>query len=138
VIPSGQVGRTVAATYVLVVAVIATVGFTTDSTAAILLAGILALPSSAPGVVGLYLAVGFLGLVPGASPDSSSGSGCSTPTVCEGITTGELATWFTIATGIIGILALTLAAMLNVAVAHWLWRAIRGSASASGRSRSGA
>lgn len=133
-IPSSRIGRIVAATYVLVVAAIAAVGVTTESTAAILLAGLLALPSSVPGVIGLYLTVGFLALVPGVNPDSSSGSACSPPITCDGATE-DATTWFPIATGIIAFLALTLAATLNVAITHWLWRCLRGRRAASARTR---
>jgi disulfide bond formation protein DsbB len=125
--------------YVLTVATVATVGFTTGSTAAILLAGLLALPASIPTAVGFYLAYGLLALVPGASPGSSSGSATCTPAgECHESSTGDLATWFVVATDVAGILLLTTAALLNVAFVGILRRKLRGSASASDRTRSGA
>ena len=117
--------------YVLVVAVIATIGFTTGSTAAILLAGVLALPTSAAAIVGFYLAYGLLALVPGANPGSSSGSATCTPAgECHESSTGDLATWFVVATDVAGILLLTAAAVLNVAFVRRIRRKLRGSASA--------
>ena len=130
-----MIGRVVVVAYVAAVATIATIGFTTGSTAAIVLAGLLALPSSVPAVIGLYLAVALLSMVPGANSDSSSGSACSTPTACEGSSTGDPAAWVTITTDVVGVLALAVAAVLNVLVVR-AW--IRGSASASARTRSGA
>jgi disulfide bond formation protein DsbB len=125
--------------YALVVVVVATIGFTTGSTAAILLAGVLALPTSVPAAVGFYLAYGLLALVPGANPGSSSGSATCTPSAeCHESSTGDLATWFVVATDVAGILLLTAAAVLNVAFVRMIRRKLRGSASASARTRSGA
>ncbi len=70
---------TLEAAYVLTVGAIATYGFAADSTAAILTAAALALPTSIVAVPGFYLAYGLLALVPGANPSSSSGSGGCTP-----------------------------------------------------------
>ncbi len=104
-------------TYALTVMVIATIGFTTGSTSMILFAAFLALPSSVIAVPAYYLAYGLLALVPGANPSSGSGSGSCTPTgECQASTTGDLAAWFAITTEVIGILALTAAALLNVVV----------------------
>jgi hypothetical protein len=105
-------GRVVAIAYVVTVAAIATFGFTTESTAGILLAAALALPSGVPALIGYYLAYGLLTQLPG----------------------GDAASWFVPATEAVGVLALTVAALLNVVVL----RSLRGSASASGRTRSGA
>jgi hypothetical protein len=136
------VGRLAQSAYVLVVAAIATVGFTTGSTVAILLAGLLALPASVPVAVGFYLVYGLMALVPGASPDSASGSAsCTANDECHSSSTGDLATWFAIVADAAGILALTVAAVLNVVFVRMLWRrrrGVRGSASASARTRSGA
>ena len=104
-------------TYALIVMVIAAVGFTTGSTPMILLAAFLALPSSVIAVPAYYVAYGLLALVPGANPSSGTGTGSCTPTgECQVSTTGDLAAWFTIATEVIGILALTAAGLLNVIV----------------------
>ena len=54
------------ATYALIVMVIATAGFTTESTSMILLAAFLALPSSVIAVPAYYVVYGLLALVPGA------------------------------------------------------------------------
>jgi hypothetical protein len=103
--------------YVLTVAVVSTFGFTTESTAAILLAAFLALPSSVPAVIGYYIAYGLLAQIPGANPSSSTGSGsCSADGDCQTSTTGDAALWFTITTDVVGVLALTGAALLNVVV----------------------
>lgn len=122
--------------YVATVAVVASIGFATGSTAAILLAGLLALPSSVPAIIGYYVVYGLLAQVPGANPDSASGYETCTPIgECDGSSSGDLATWFVVTTGVIGVLALTVAALLNVALVRVLFR---GSASASGRTRTGA
>src|SRR5690606_18884476 len=89
-------------------------GFATDSTAGVLLAAVLALPSSIPGMIGFYVAYGLLAQVPGANPPSSSGSAtCSPDGICHGSTSGDLAPWFAVTTDVLGILALTGAALLN-------------------------
>jgi hypothetical protein len=130
------IGRIVAAAYVATVAAIATIGFTAGSTAAILLAGLLALPASVPAIIGYYIVYGLLAQVPGANPDTGSGYEACTPIgECDGSSTGDLATWFVVTAGVVGILALTVAALLNVVLVRVLFR---GSASASGRTRSGA
>jgi hypothetical protein len=132
-------GRVLALAYVGTVATVATIGFTTESTAAILLAGLLALPTSVPAVIGYYVVYGLLAQVPGANPDSSSGSMSCTPDgACHGSSTGDAATWFGLATDTAGILALTAAALINVALLTAIRRRLRGSASASDRTRSGA
>jgi hypothetical protein len=108
---------------VLTVAAIAAYGFITESTAAILLAGLLALPTSVPAVIGYYVVYGLLAQVSGANPDNSSGSmSCSSAGDCHGSVTGEPATWFVLATDMTGILALTVAAVVNVAL---VWLVIR-------------
>lgn len=118
----------VGAVYVLTVAAIAAYGFTTESTAAILLAGLLALPTSVPAVIGYYVVYGLLAQVSGANPDSSSGSvSCSSAGACHGSVTGEPATWFLLATDITGILALTVAAVVNVALVRLVIRPRRAS-----------
>ena len=104
-------------TYALAVAVIATIGFTTGSTFLIVLSALLSLPSCVLAVPGYYVAYGLLALVPGANPSSSSQSGSCTPSGdCLSKTTGDLAVWFNVTSEIIGVLALTAAALLNVAV----------------------
>lgn len=117
--------------YVLAVATLATIGFATGSTPAILAAAVLALPSSLVAVPVFYVAYGLLALVPGANPSSSSGTGFCTPGgECEVSTTGDLAGWFVIATDAFGIIALTAAAVTNVVLLRLLLAARR-TASAS-------
>jgi hypothetical protein len=112
--------------YVLGVATVSTVGFTTGSTPTILLAALLALPSSVVAIPAFYIAYGLLALVPGANPSSSTGSGSCTPNGdCQVSTTGDPAAWFTFATEGIGILALTAAALLNAVVLRNLIVALR-------------
>ena len=99
--------------YVLGVAVVSTLGFTTGSTPTILLAALLALPSSVVAFPAFYVVYGLLAMIPGANPSSSSGSSSCAPTgECQASTPGDAA-WFTLATETVGILALTAAALLN-------------------------
>jgi len=102
--------------YVLAVAVIATVGFTVHSPWPILLAALLALPASLVALPGYYMAYGFLALVPGANPSSNttSESFAADGRTLTVVNTGMPAAWFTITTEVLGILALTIAAVLNV------------------------
>lgn len=108
-------------TYALTVAMLATLGFTTESTSTILLAAFLALPSSGAAVPAYYVFYGLLAQVPGANPSSSTGSASCTPNGnCQASTTGDAAAWFTLATDVVGVLALTAAALLNVVVLRTL------------------
>jgi hypothetical protein len=114
------------ATYVLTIAGVATWGFVTDSTVAILGAVALSLPAGLPALVGYYLAYGFLALVPGANPDTGTGSAsCSPDGTCQGSSTGDLAPWFVHATDVIGVLALTAGALLNVALLRYATSKVR-------------
>jgi hypothetical protein len=109
------------AAYVLTVAAVAACGFATASTATILLAALLTLPTSIPAVMGYYLAYGLLAQVTGAHPSSSSGSGwCSPGGSCHTSSSGDPAAWFTLTTDLIGVLALTVAARVNVMLLRWL------------------
>jgi hypothetical protein len=104
--------------YVVVVALSATAGFIEESPWPILLAALLALPVSIVALPCYYLGYGFLALVPGANPSSNSGSVLTSPdgTVISSVMTGAPAAWFTITTILLGILALTFAAVLNVLI----------------------
>lgn len=106
------------ATYILAVAVIAAVGFTQHSAWVIVVAALLAIPASALAVPGYYVAYGLLALVPGANPSSNNGSSSSNAdgVTVTSVTTGAPAAWFTITTTVLGILALTGAAVVNVLV----------------------
>ena len=106
------------ATYVGVVALSATAGFIEESPWPILLAGLLTLPVSIVALPCYYLAYGFLALVPGANPSSNSGSGLTSAdgTVISSVMTGAPAEWFTITTTCLGILTLTIAAVLNILI----------------------
>lgn len=116
-----MIGRAVAAAYVVVVAGVAAFGFATDSTAAILLAAALALPSGLPALVAYYAAYGVLALVPGANPSESSGSvSCTVDARCATTSAGDAALWFTTTTDALGVAALAAAAVTNVL----LWRLV--------------
>ena len=107
--------------YVLALTGLAAWGFVTGTAAAILVAFLLALPTGLPAIVGYYLAYGLLALVPGANPDTSSGSvSCSADGSCHGSTTGDLAPWFAHTTVVIGVLAVTFAALVNLALLRLL------------------
>jgi hypothetical protein len=88
----------VAATYVATVAVLATWGFGAESTALILLAFTLALPTGAVALVGYYVAYGLLSLLPGHGA------------------------WFSVPTTALGILAPVAASLLNVFCTRQLLR----------------
>jgi hypothetical protein len=106
-----------AVVYVLAVATLAAFGFVTGSTSAILAAAASTLPSGLLAVAGYYLTYGILGLVPGANPSTSTGSASCTPDrVCQESSTGNLAPWFEHTTDAIGVIALTLAAVVNLAL----------------------
>ena len=102
--------------YGVAVALIAALGFTEQSPWPILLAALLAVPSSIVAVPCYYLAYGFLALIPGANPSSSSGSATLAPDgrMLTSVSTGTPAAWFTVTTFVLGILALTVAAFVNV------------------------
>ena len=107
--------------YVLMVAVLATIGFTAASAPVILLTASFSLPSSMFAVLAYYAAYGLLATVPGANPSSSTGSGSCAPNGdCTTSTTGDLAAWFAVTTEVIAILALVAAALLNVALLRLL------------------
>lgn len=102
--------------YVLVVAALAAVGFMTHSAPPILLAALLSLPASVIALPGYYMGYGLLALATGANPSVSSSSKrtCTVDGVCSRSTIGEQATWFVVTTEVIGVLALTCAAILNL------------------------
>jgi len=98
------------------VAALATFGFIQGSPGPIVLAAVLALPASIVAVPCYYLVYGLLALVTGANPSSSSGSGSSAAARGSSttVTTDDMATWFAVTTDVLGVLALTAAAALNV------------------------
>ena len=102
--------------YVVAVAVIASVGFTEQSAWPILFAALLSVPASLGAVPCYYLVYGFLALIPGANPSSNSGSATFAPDgrMLKIVSTGMPAAWFTLTTLVLGILALTVAAFVNV------------------------
>jgi hypothetical protein len=63
-----------------------------------------------------YIAYGVLSFIPGANPSSNTGSGgvAADGHTLPSVSTGMPAAWFTTTTHLIGILALTVAAILNV------------------------
>jgi len=102
--------------YIVAVSLIAAVGFTEQSPWPILLAALLAVPASVVALPCYYLAYGFLALIPGANPSTSSGSATFAPDgrMLTSVSTGMPAAWFTITTFVLGILTLTVAAFVNV------------------------
>jgi len=102
--------------YVAAVALVAAVGFIEQSPWPIVVAALLALPASIVTLPCYYLAYGLLALIPGANPSSNSGSSSSDAygNTLATVTAGTPAAWFTLATHVLGILALTAAALLNV------------------------
>jgi hypothetical protein len=104
-------------TYVVAVAGSAGVGFATGSTPPIVLAALLALPMSLVALPAYYVVYELLAQIPEANPDTATGSAsCGPHGDCRVSTTGDLATWFAITTGVVGTLALIAAALLNVAI----------------------
>ena len=103
-------------TYLAAVAGLATAGFVQGSPGPIVLAALLTLPASIVAVPGYYLVYGLLALVTGANPSSSSGSGSSSSAGGSSttVTTDDMATWFAVTTHVLGVLALTVAAAVNV------------------------
>lgn len=126
--------RPLSTAYVLAVAVTTAIGFVVGSPVPILLAAAAALPASVVTMPLFYVVSGLLGLVPGANPSSSSGSGSSTAggsvTTHE---TGTAADWYTITTHVVGVLALALAAAVNVLLVRRLLARRRGEAVPAGR-----
>ena len=104
-------------TYLAAVAGLATAGFVSGSPAPIVLAAVLALPASIVAVPCYYLVYGLLALVTGANPSSSSGSGSGSSAAggsSTTVTADDTATWFAVTTHVLGVLALVVAAALNV------------------------
>ncbi|MEO9151804.1 MAG: hypothetical protein ABI243_05335 [Lapillicoccus sp.] len=103
--------------YVVVVAVIAAVGFVGHTPLPIIGAAVLAAPASAGLVPCYYLAYGLLAQVPGANPATSSGHGTVMPDGTRvDVVDGAQAVWFVVTTQTLGIVTLALAACLNVVI----------------------
>ncbi|MCR6492484.1 hypothetical protein [Cellulomonas sp. P24] len=118
-------------TYVAVVAACATLGLTglTGHTAwPVLLAAAISLPASVVTLPGYYVVYALLGLVPGANPSSSSGSGSADAGghLTSAFLTGTQATWFTLTTAALGVLLLTAGAVVNVVLVRVLVARRRG------------
>ena len=103
-------------TYLAAVAGLATAGFASGSPAPIVLAAVLALPASIVAVPCYYLVYGLLALVTDANPSTSSGSGSGSSAAggSTTVTADDTATWFAVTTHVLGVLALVVAAALNV------------------------
>jgi len=97
--------------YVAVLALVAAVGFIEQSPWPVVVAALLALPASIVTLPCYHVVYGVL-----ANPSSSTGSSSSDAygNTLTTVTTGTPAAWFTLATHVLGILALTAAALLNV------------------------
>jgi hypothetical protein len=96
---------------------LATAGFVSGSPGPIVLAAVLALPASIVAIPCYYLVYGLLALGTDANPSSSSGSGSGSSAAGGGSTTvtaDDTATWFAVTTHVVGVLALVVAALLNV------------------------
>jgi preprotein translocase subunit SecG len=98
---------------------LATAGFVSGSPGPIVLAALLALPASIVAVPCYYVVYGLLALVTGANSSSSSGSGSGSGSASAGgtsttVTADDTATWFAVTTHVLGVLALVVAAALNV------------------------
>ncbi len=107
--------------YVVTVAFLAAAGFIADSTLLIVGAALMALPASVTAMPGFYVAYGLLALIPGANPSRASGtSTCTVAGVCTSSSSGDPAQWFLLSADLLGIVALTAAAVLNVVVVGWL------------------
>jgi hypothetical protein len=102
--------------YLAAVAGLATAGFVQGSPGPIVLAAVLSLPASIVAVPSYYVVYGLLALVTGANPSSSSGSGSSAAAgdTSTTVTTDDTATWFAVTTHVLGVLALAVAAAVNV------------------------
>lgn len=102
-------------TYLAAVAGLATLGFASGSPTPIVFAALLTLPASIAAVPCYYLVYGLLAAVTGVNPSSSSGSGSGSSTGgSTTVTTDDTATWFAVTTHALGVLALVVAAALNV------------------------
>jgi hypothetical protein len=109
--------------YVIGVAVLAAVGFAGDSAWPILLAAALALPASLVTMPAFYVVYGLLAQVPGANPDHAGGG--SRMAVHGTVVTwsyGDPAAWFTHTTDVLGVLLITAAAVVDVAIVRALAR----------------
>jgi preprotein translocase subunit SecG len=96
---------------------LATAGFVSGSPGPIVLAALLALPASIVAVPCYYVVYGLLALVTGANSSSSSGSGSGSASAggtSTTVTADDTATWFAVTTHVLGVLALVVAAALNV------------------------
>lgn len=108
-------------TYLAAVGGLATTGFVAGSPVPIVLAALLALPASILAVPCYYLVYGLLALVTGANPSSSSGSGSGSSSAGgtgTTVTTDDTATWFAVTTHVLGVLALVVAAAVDVLLVH--------------------
>lgn len=115
----------VAKAYVAAVGGLAAVGFGSGSTPLILVAIVVTLPGAIALVPAYYVCFGLLALVPGANPsESTGGASCSAAGRCAEWTSGGEAAWFVVVTDVLGVVALVVAAVLDV----WLWRAVVGRA----------
>lgn len=108
--------------YVVAISSLAALGFIEGTPWPIILAAVLALPSSLIAVPAYYVLYGLLALVPGANPSTSSGSetGAADGTVTSTVSSGSLAGWFDVTTVALGIALLAAAAILNVLLARTL------------------
>ena len=100
--------------YVLGIAVLTFLGFQSHSTPVLLTAVALTLPASVATLPAYYVLYGLVSQIPGANPLHSSGSGISSRGTVIVVTSGMPAPWFAPTTHLLGVLLLTLGAVLNV------------------------
>ena len=108
--------------YVAAICALAAMGFISQSPWPILLAALLAAPTSLIAVPCYYVLYGLVALFPEANPSSGAGSGtvATDGTTSSSVSTGSAAGSFTTTTHALGIIALTAAAILNVLLVRTL------------------
>jgi hypothetical protein len=104
--------------YVAAVTVMAAVGFVAETPVPILLAALLTLPASLVALPSYYLTYGLLAWITGANSETSSGygGGSADGSVTWSVVMGGPPAWLTLTSGLLGVLALTAAAVTNAAV----------------------
>ena len=107
---------------VVAISSLAALGFIEGTPGPIIVAAVLALPTSLIAAPGYYVLFGLLALVPGANPSTSSGTGTGAAdgTAISSVSSGLPAHWFTVSTVVLGIVVLAAAAILNVLLARTL------------------
>jgi hypothetical protein len=103
---------------VLGVAVLTVAGFASYSTPALVAALVLTVPASVVTLPAFYVLYGLVSQIPGANPLHSSGSGLSSDGSVIVVTSGMPAPWLAPTMHTLGVLLITLGAVLNVLLAR--------------------